>query len=97
MKVEIIKSDKPNKRFMAIFTDNKKKIKTTHFGSRGKSYIDHNDDKLKENYLKRHKPRENWNDKFNSFLEVLTIVSNKHHLTQKGFDRILEIKGEWST
>tara|TARA_R100000152_G_C6767575_1_gene192830 strand:+ start:26 stop:433 length:408 start_codon:yes stop_codon:yes gene_type:complete len=40
---------------------------------------------------------ENWNDKFNSFLEVLTIVSNKHHLTQKGFDRILEIKGEWST
>lgn len=40
---------------------------------------------------------ENWNDKFDSFLEVLTIVSNKHHLTQKGFDRILEIKGEWST
>ena len=23
----------------------------------------------------------------------LTIVSNKHHLTQKGFDKILEIKG----
>ena len=33
------------------------------------------------------------NDKFNSFKEVLTIVSNKHHLTQKGFERILEIKG----
>ena len=33
------------------------------------------------------------NDKFDSFLEVLTIVSNKHHLTQKGFERILEIKG----
>tara|TARA_R110000824_G_C14760071_1_gene629688 strand:+ start:96 stop:524 length:429 start_codon:yes stop_codon:yes gene_type:complete len=32
-------------------------------------------------------------DKFESFLEVLTIVSNKHHLTQKGFDKILEIKG----
>jgi hypothetical protein len=39
---------------------------------------------------------ENWNNKFDSFLEALTIVSNKHHLTQKGFDRILEIKGEWS-
>ena len=33
------------------------------------------------------------NDKFNSFEEVLTLVSNKHHLTQKGFERILEIKG----
>ena len=32
-------------------------------------------------------------NKFESFLEVLTIVSNKHHLTQKGFDRVLEIKG----
>ena len=32
-------------------------------------------------------------NKFESFLEVLTIVSNKHHLTQKGFDKILEIKG----
>ena len=33
------------------------------------------------------------NDRFNSFLEVLTLVSNKHHLRQKGFERILEIKG----
>ena len=32
-------------------------------------------------------------NKFDSFLEVLTIVSNRHHLTQKGFDRVLEIKG----
>ena len=35
----------------------------------------------------------NSNNKFDKFLEVLTIVSNKHHLTQKGFDRILKIKG----
>tara|TARA_R110002167_G_scaffold65864_4_gene186377 strand:+ start:1085 stop:1486 length:402 start_codon:yes stop_codon:yes gene_type:complete len=33
------------------------------------------------------------NNKFDSFLEVLTVVSNKHHLSQKGFDRILIIKG----
>lgn len=32
-------------------------------------------------------------NKFDSFIEVLTIISNKHHLTQKGFDRVLEIKG----
>ena len=33
------------------------------------------------------------NNKFTDFQEVLTIVSNKHHLTQKGFERVLEIKG----
>ena len=33
------------------------------------------------------------NNKFTDFKEVLTIVSNKHHLTQKGFERVLEIKG----
>jgi|TARA_R100000482_G_C5082687_1_gene126899 hypothetical protein len=32
-------------------------------------------------------------NKFEAFKEVLTIVSNKHHLLQKGFDRVLEIKG----
>ena len=33
------------------------------------------------------------NDRFDSFLEVLTIFANRHHLRQKGFERILEIKG----
>tara|TARA_R100000656_G_scaffold87734_1_gene63733 strand:- start:50 stop:451 length:402 start_codon:yes stop_codon:yes gene_type:complete len=33
------------------------------------------------------------NNKFDSFLEVLTIVSNRHHLTQKGLNKILKIKG----
>tara|TARA_R100001230_G_C5640517_1_gene146716 strand:- start:294 stop:692 length:399 start_codon:yes stop_codon:yes gene_type:complete len=32
-------------------------------------------------------------NKFDSFLEALTIFSNRHHLQQKGFDRILELKG----
>lgn len=32
------------------------------------------------------------NNRFDSFEEVLTLVSNKHHLKQKGFERILEIK-----
>ena len=30
---------------------------------------------------------------FDSFLEAVTLFSNKHHLTQKGLNRILEIKG----
>lgn len=32
------------------------------------------------------------NNRFDSFLEILRLVSNKHHLTQKGFDKILRIK-----
>ena len=30
---------------------------------------------------------------FDSFLEAVTLFSNKHHLTQKGFNKMLEIKG----
>ena len=35
------------------------------------------------------------NNKFDSFVKILTIVSNKHHLLQKGIDEILAIKGVW--
>ena len=37
MKVKIQKSTNPKKKYMAIFTDNGKKVKTTHFGSAGMS------------------------------------------------------------
>ena len=56
---EITKSDRKNKKFKAVFDDGT----TTHFGdSRYPDYTTHNDDKRKEQYLKRHGPRENWND-----------------------------------
>ena len=48
---------------MAIFYDNKKKIKTTHFGSNGMSdYTRHKDKTRKKNYIQRHKNRENWDN-----------------------------------
>jgi len=66
MNVKISKSDRADKRFVAVFTDKDgKKVKTTHFGLKNPStgaYIDHNNLKKKINYLKRHKPNENWND-----------------------------------
>lgn len=66
VKVEITKSNRNNKRFQAVFyDDDNKKIKTTQFGLKNPkigTYIDHKNDKLKENYLKRHKKNENWND-----------------------------------
>ncbi len=63
MKVEIKPSTNKNKKYMAIFfDDNNKRIKTTHFGSKGMSDFTINKDKeRKERYLKRHQKRENWN------------------------------------
>ena len=62
MKVEIKPSTNKNKKYMAIFFDDNKRIKTTHFGSKGMSdFTIHKDKERKERYLKRHQKRENWN------------------------------------
>jgi|TARA_B110000902_G_scaffold204619_1_gene232813 hypothetical protein len=62
MKVIIKKSTNTKKKYMAVFTDeNKKKIKTTHFGAAGMSdYTKHKDEKRKKRYMNRHRTRENW-------------------------------------
>ena len=63
MKVVIKKSTNAKKKYMAIFYDGDKKIKTTHFGSAGMSdYTKHRDDERKNRYLDRHRKNENWND-----------------------------------
>ena len=62
-KVIIKKSTNSKKKYMAIFYENNKKIKTTHFGAAGMSdYTKHKDKVRKSRYLARHKKRENWND-----------------------------------
>ena len=63
MKIIIKKSTNPKKKYMAVFYENKKKVKTTHFGAAGMSdYTKHKDADRKHRYLTRHKKRENWND-----------------------------------
>lgn len=63
MKVIIKKSTNSKKKYMAIFYDNKKKIKTTHFGSNGMSdYTRHKNKTRKKKYIQRHKNRENWDN-----------------------------------
>ena len=63
MKEKIIlqKSNKPDKRYMMKFDD-----KTIHFGSgklTGKgTFLEHKDDKIKQNWIKRHKVREDHNN-----------------------------------
>lgn len=50
-------STRKGKRFMAIF----KNGRIVHFGLKGgSSFIDHGDEVKRQNYLKRHIVRENW-------------------------------------
>jgi hypothetical protein len=59
----IEKSTRKGKRFMATY----KSGKVVHFGQEGgKTYIDEGDKIKRENYLLRHKKRENWNDPFSA-------------------------------
>ena len=63
MKVEIKNSTNTEKKLMAIFYEDGKKIKTVHFGSAGMSdYTKHKDDERKNRYLDRHRVNENWGD-----------------------------------
>ena len=64
MQVKFVKSDRDGKRYKAVFFENAKKVKTTHFGlDTGSTYIDHKDEDKKKAYIARHsKNNENWND-----------------------------------
>lgn len=64
MYVSIAPSNRIHKKYVAVFYDkDKKKVKTTHFGSSGMSdYTIHKDDERKQRYLDRHRANENWND-----------------------------------
>ena len=57
MKLVVSKSDRPTKRLKAVFTDDKGKTKTTHFGLKNPKrgpYIDTKDKELRKNYRARH-------------------------------------------
>ena len=61
MLLDVVKSNRKNKRFMAIFSNGKK----IHFGLKGGStYIDHHEILKRLNYLKRHEVNENWDDPY---------------------------------
>jgi len=61
--VVIKSSTNKDKKLMAIFSQDGKKIKTTHFGAKGyKDYTLTGDEEKRKLYLARHAKRENWND-----------------------------------
>ena len=57
-RVEISQSKRPDKRLTAQFA-----TKAVHFGAKGGStFLEHGDVSMKQNWEKRHKVREDWND-----------------------------------
>ena len=58
MNIIITRSTRPDKKWMT-----KLDKKTIHFGSKGAlDFTHHNDETVKQAYIKRHQKRENWND-----------------------------------
>ena len=77
-RVEIKPSKIKGKKLTAVFYENNKKIKTTHFGAEGMSdYTINKDDKRKERYLSRHRARENWNSPMTAGALSRWILWNK--------------------
>ena len=76
MEVIIKLSDRPDKRYMAVFYDKDNKVKTTHFGyaitddkgikKYGSTYIDHKNDELKSAYIARHQVNEDFTNYMSS-------------------------------
>ena len=59
--IKIVRSDKPDKKMMAVFDTGSGRTKTIHFGARGMDdYTITKDKEQMERYLKRHKSSENW-------------------------------------
>ena len=60
--VKVERSSRSSKKYVATFKIDGK-TKEIHFGSAtSKTYLDHHDTKKRENYIKRHAVRENFND-----------------------------------
>jgi hypothetical protein len=88
MLLEVVKSNRKNKRYMAIFSDGKK----SHFGLvTGSTYIDHHDIIKRFNYLKRHEVNEEWNDPYKAgTLSAYLLWGNNKTLKEniKDFNKV---------
>ena len=94
MYVNITKSTRQGKKMVVIFYDEaKKKVKTTHFGASAyEDYTTHQDLVRKQNYIARHKERENWNDYMTAGSLSLWILWNKPTLTASIEDYMRKFK-----
>ena len=90
--VQLSKSNQEGKKYKAVFYDeNRKKIKTTHFGQAGaKDYTKHGEDaeERKRLYIERHKNNEDWNDYMSAGSLSRYILWNKPSISASYNDYI---------
>ena len=100
MEVIIKLSYRVNKRYMAVFydkdnkvgvsspsDDQRKKVKTTHFGYKdkdgyGNTYIDHKNDNIKDAWIKRHQVNGTFEDYMSASSLARYILWNKKTLRE---------------
>lgn len=72
-------SNRDTKRLKAVFYDKENdKTKTIHFGYRGaKTYLEHQDDEKKKNWIARHKVRGTFNEPLSASSLAYHILWNK--------------------
>tara|TARA_B110001450_G_C17347472_1_gene370052 strand:- start:29 stop:328 length:300 start_codon:yes stop_codon:yes gene_type:complete len=80
---QLVKSDREGKKYKIVFYDkDRKKLKTTHFGSSNMSdYTKHKDDERKDLYLGRHRANEDWNNPITAGACSRWILWNKTSLS----------------
>ena len=80
MLLEVVKSNRKNKRYMALFSNGKK----SHFGlDTGSTYIDYHDIIKRFNYLKRHEVNEEWNDPYKASTLSAYLLWGNHKSLKK--------------
>ena len=81
-RVVLAKSNRPGKRMKAEFEN-----KTIHFGLQGgNTFIDHGDQKTKENWIKRHKIKSSFNKYDTAGALAKHILWNKNTLNASAKD-----------
>lgn len=64
VEIKITKSDKPDKKYK-IFIQTPTRKKTIHIGAKNmEDFTQHKDEKRRQSYVARHRPREDWQDPF---------------------------------
>ena len=88
--IQLKKSTNEKKKYMAVFfNQERKKIKTTHFGAAGMNdYTLTNDDEAKNRYISRHSANENFNDYMTAGSLSRWILWNKTTLSASYNDYI---------
>jgi hypothetical protein len=91
--VKLITLNTGKKKMKAIFYKDGKKIKTVTFGALGMSdFTKHKDKDRKQNYLVRHRARENWNDPMTAGALSRWILWNKPSLKESISDYLKRFK-----